>query len=163
MLRQAIENARLMYTAQTADDPIVQMVQKFAQALFDYAETTIRFSDRRPSAILPVQARQQGKDAKQQWNSVREHVRSICATPATTDQGAEGPATQKRTVAACTQCYGSRWALQQTPDPARLGRDEIGRGAGIARSVIPRVRPPVCCVQYTGPGGDIAAIPPCIP
>jgi len=56
--------------------------------------------------------------------------------------GSEGPAARKRTVAACTQCCGSRWALQQTPDPARPSRDEIGQDAGIARSVIPRVRPP---------------------
>jgi len=77
--------------------------------------------------------------------------------------GAEGPPARKRTVAACTQCCGSRWALQQTPDPAWPQGDKIGRDASIARSVIPRVRPPVCCVQYAGRSGDIAAIPPCIP
>ncbi len=77
--------------------------------------------------------------------------------------GAEGPAARKRTVAACTQCCGSRWTLQQTPDPARPDRDEMGPNAGIARSVIPRVKPPVCCVQYAGRSGNIAAIPPCIP
>jgi hypothetical protein len=31
----------------------------------------------------------------------------------------------------------------------------------IARKAIPRVRPPVCCVQYAGRGGDIASIPTC--
>jgi len=76
--------------------------------------------------------------------------------------GSQGPAARKRTVAACTQCCGSRWVLQQTPDPARPGRDEIGQGAGIARSVIPRIRPPVCCVQYGSRSSNIAAIPSCI-
>jgi len=46
---------------------------------------------------------------------------------------------------------------------ARPGRDEIGQDAGIARSVIPRVRPPFCCVQYAGRSGEIAAIPPSTP
>ncbi len=72
--------------------------------------------------------------------------------------GSEGSAARKRTVAACTQCCGSSRASQHTPDPVRPGRDETGRDAGDARSVIPCVRPPACCVQYADRSSDIAAI-----
>ena len=44
-----------------------------------------------------------------------------------------------------------------------LEADEIDPAARIGRNVIPRVGPPVCCVQYAGPDGAMPAIPACMP
>jgi len=56
-----------------------------------------------------------------------EEVLTIAAGALFALVGSECPAARKRTVAACTRCCGPRWALQQTPDSARPGRDEIGQ------------------------------------
>ncbi len=65
--------------------------------------------------------------------------------------------------------YGSglhamSWCGMAQAESPRLQRSracEIGSAACIGRNVIPRVRPPVCCVQYAGHDGDMPAIPAC--
>ena len=77
--------------------------------------------------------------------------------------GAEGPSVRKRTVATCTQCRGSGRMPDHTVDLARNRGARLVSGVRIARKVNPRVRPPVCCVQYAGRGDDIASNSGCTP
>ena len=50
-----------------------------------------------------------------------------------------------------------------TVDLARNRGARLVSGVRIARKVNPRVRPPVCCVQYVGRGDDIASNSGCTP
>jgi hypothetical protein len=68
----------------------------------------------------------------------------------TFDLGSEGPFVRKRTVAPCTQSAGSGCSPAMRRCDRHL-KGKFDRAAGIARNVIPRVTPPICCVQYTGP------------
>ena len=89
---------------------------------------------------------------------------ALAPPPKAVDQGgrelgAEGPSVRKRTLAYCTQC---RWVALAALRP-RVLRARAKAAVCIARNVIPRVRPPVCCVQYGTSKPDTACNVYCTP
>ena len=75
------------------------------------------------------------------------------------DLGAEGPGARKRTVAVLDAIL---WVWLSASALA-VRHDGLNGAACIARSVIPRVRPHVCCVQYSTSNPSIASNIDCTP
>jgi hypothetical protein len=101
----------------------------------------------------------QGTGASNYLGSFHPDSVTVMATRGADVIGAEGPTVRKRTVALLHAMSGPGDA-----EVMALGRRHyVGLPVCIARKVIPRVRTPVCCVQYAAQDRHVAYNADCAP